>query len=69
MNFQSWLKVYNRSYQPNTLRQEDLLGSSGEGNNLLEGVYYNVVIVLEGNRHELVNNKDAGLLLLKANRF
>jgi hypothetical protein len=69
MNFQSWLKAYNQSYPPNTLPQGDLLGSSGEGNNLVEGVYYNVVVVREENRHELVNIKDAGLPLHKANRF
>jgi hypothetical protein len=48
---------------------EDLLGSSGKCDNLMKGVYYNVVVVLEGNRHDSIDNQGAGLPLHKANRF
>jgi tRNA pseudouridine-54 N-methylase len=63
------LKSNNTSYPPNTLRKEDLMGSSGKCDNLLKAVYDNVLVVFEGNRHDSVDNQGAGLPLHKANRF
>jgi hypothetical protein len=48
---QPWLQFDNRRQPPDALSYKDEVMLSSESNNLLQGVYNNVVIAFEGNSH------------------